>query len=136
MTVLRAFDLIRQFADSSLDHRHLNTHQRFERNLPTFGDGMMISLLSLAPLLFSSLASASFDCSFDLPSHHFNLNPLKGVHIASNIVDTPPTITNTTVFIDLCQTLHWNDELYDAKYRCKEGTQGASPIFCELMKSV
>ena len=87
----------------------------------------MISLLSLAPLLFSSLVSASFDCSFDLDSHHFNLNPLKGVHTTSKTSDTPPTVTNTTVFIDLCQTLRWNDKLYDENERCKEGTQGTQP---------
>lgn len=83
-------------------------------------------LLSILPLFFSSLTLAKFDCAFNIGSHHFNLVPLKGVHTASTTVKTPPTTENTTVFIDLCQDLHWDSDLYDSKDRCEDGTQGSS----------
>jgi autophagy-related protein 27 len=85
--------------------------------------------LSFLPLL-PSLASAAFDCSFDVSSHHFNLTPLKGLHTTSKTADTPPTTENTTVFLDLCQDLHWDSDIYDPKDRCEEGTQGTTnPLF-------
>jgi Autophagy-related protein 27 len=82
-----------------------------------------MSFVPLVPLFFSSLASAAFECTFNIPPHHFNLSPLKGIHSTFSTIETPPTTENTTIFIDLCQDLHW-DGSFDAKDRCEDGTQG------------
>ena len=94
----------------------------------------MIHSLSLLPLvsLLSSFVSASFDCVFDIPPHHFNLSPLKGVHTTSHVIDTPPSVENTTAFIDLCQDLKWSKDI-DADERCAEGAQGNSSISERVM---
>jgi autophagy-related protein 27 len=77
--------------------------------------------------LFFSLvrpALASFDCKFDITTHHFDLTSLKGVHTTYKSDDTPPTITNTTFFIDLCQDLQWDKDVFPPSDRCEDGTQG------------
>src|ERR1700686_4567731 len=85
----------------------------------------MPHLVFLAVLLLP-LVSASFDCTFDLSSNHFNLTPLKGLHTAWKTTETPPTIENATIFLDLCHDLQWNNEVYKKEDRCEDGTQGHS----------
>jgi hypothetical protein len=82
------------------------------------------SFVSLLLVFLLPSASASFDCKFDITTHHFDLTSLKGVHTTSKTDDTPPTITNTTIFIDLCQDIQWDKEKYPVDDRCEDGTQG------------
>ena len=70
---------------------------------------------------------AAFECAFSVSSYHFNLSPLRGVHTASHAVDSPPTVENTTIFLDLCQDLQWNNDVYKPADRCEDGTQGSPP---------
>jgi len=77
-------------------------------------------------LLLPALAAASFNCNFDISSHHFDLTPLKGIRTTWTSVDTPPTIENTTIFINLCEDLTWDKEKYPEKDRCEDGTQGTT----------
>ena len=87
-----------------------------------------IALLSLLVALAPSAVSAAFDCSFDIaPNYHFNLLPLAGVRTTFHTVETPPTIENTTIFLDLCQDLEWNSDIYKPADRCEDGTQGSRP---------
>jgi len=87
-----------------------------------------VPLLSLVILLAPSAVSAAFDCSFDIaPNHHFNLLPLRGLHTAFHTIETPPTLENTTIFLDLCQDLEWNNDVYKPADRCEDGTQGSRP---------
>ena len=80
--------------------------------------------LLLLPLLLPSFVSASFDCSFDIAPYHFDLSPLKGLHTAWKTVNTPPTVENSTVFLDLCENIIWDDNTYSPEDRCPDGTQG------------
>jgi hypothetical protein len=81
---------------------------------------------SLALVALVPLASASFECSFDISSHHFNLALLKGLHTTWKTTETPPTIENATIFIDLCDDLRWDSDVYDKHDRCEDGTQSNS----------
>jgi Autophagy-related protein 27 len=76
------------------------------------------------PLLCASSVLASFECKFSIDSHYFDLSPLKGTHTTWNKVDSPPSIVNTTIFVDLCEDLTWNGDAYGPDDRCPDGTQG------------
>src|SRR5262245_62375489 len=83
--------------------------------------------LLLRLLLFPLAVSAAFDCTFDIPPHHFNLVPLGGLHTFWTTTPTPPSIENTTVFINLCGDLEWQKDVFPDTDRCEDGTQGESP---------
>ena len=90
----------------------------------------MALLRATFPFLLLQLilpASATFDCTFTISTHKFDLTPLRGVHAVFKTDPTPPSIENTTVFVDLCQDLRWDEKLFPVDDRCKDGTQGTSP---------
>lgn len=106
----------------------LNRHHRIDEKLVV--ERMIQSLpLLLLSLLLPPFASASFDCSFNIPPYHFDLSPLKGLHTAWKTVNTPPTIENSTVFLDLCQDLVWDSKIYPPEDRCNDGTQGSLSFY-------
>lgn len=92
----------------------------------------MPSSLLLPLLLSAPVVRAAFDCSFAVSPYHFNLSPLRGIHTTSHTVDSPPTIENTTIFIDLCQDLSWDTDEYKPADRCEDGTQGTPPATLDV----
>src|SRR2546423_1683667 len=78
---------------------------------------------ALTSLFLALPVSATFDCTFTIHTHKFDLSPLSGLHTVSRTESTPPSIENTTVFVDLCQDLTWDDKI-PVDDRCKDGTQG------------
>ena len=79
---------------------------------------------ALTSLLLALPVSATFDCTFTIHTHKFDLSPLSGLHTVWKTDSTPPSIENTTIFVDLCQDLKWDDKVYPVDDRCKDGTQG------------
>jgi hypothetical protein len=94
--------------------------------LPLLHPSTLPLLLPLLSLFAPAPASATFDCTFTIQTHKFDLSPLRGVHTVSRTEDSPPSLENTTVWIDLCQQLTWDEKLYPVEDRCKDGTQGTS----------
>src|SRR5438105_8873720 len=78
---------------------------------------------ALTSVFLALPVSATFDCTFTIHTHKFDLSPLSGLHTVSRTESTPPSIENTTVFVDLCQDLTWDDKI-PVDDRCKDGTQG------------
>jgi hypothetical protein len=87
---------------------------------------------ALTYLVLAWPASATFDCTFSIHTHKFDLSPLSGLHTISRTESTPPSIENTTFFVDLCQDLRWDDKVYPVEDRCKDGTQGTWTLSFDL----
>lgn len=72
-----------------------------------------------------ALAQAvSFDCSRVVTDGvSFDLSKLTGPHSVSWIEEQPPSVSNTTFTIDICQPLRKDSSLND-KEQCETGTRG------------
>ena len=83
-------------------------------------------LISSLPALLSlpSLAQAAFDCEHIVADQQvFNLKSLGGPHVVHWIKDdTPPSITNLTFTLDICQTLKKHKG--PSEDDCPSGTRG------------
>ena len=132
-------------ADSSLPIKPLHrasssptpipNHQHHHQQLPSAHHSSTMRVCSFLILVSTTLllafpASASFDCTFTISTHKFDLSPLNGVHTVSRNESTPPSIENTTIFVDLCQDLKWDEKVYPVDDRCKDGTQGMDSLPC------
>jgi len=89
---------------------------------------------TLLTLSLSLTVSAAFTCKFTLEKHSFDLTPLTGTQVLWTTWPTPPTVENSTIFLDLCAPLKW-DKSFAEDDRCEDGTQG-TPLSTETRLSV
>lgn len=84
----------------------------------------MISIhLLTIPLVATLTQAVSFDCSRVLTAGvNFDLSKLKGPHSVSYIEDEPPSVSNTTFTIDICQPLAKENGTPNAE-QCPIGTR-------------
>lgn len=84
--------------------------------------------LSSLILLLPSLATAiTLDCSdIRVDKKSFNLQALGGPHELHTIKERPPTITDTTIKLDICQALK-KPKGVDKKEDCPNGSRGKIP---------
>lgn len=79
------------------------------------------SLLVLLPYLATAITLDCLDIRVDKKS--FNLQALGGPHELHTIKEHPPTITDTTIKLDICQALK-KPKGVDKKEDCPYGSRG------------
>ena len=82
------------------------------------------TLSSLILLLPSLTAAITLDCSaIRIKGKSFNLQALGGPHELHTIKEHPPTITDTSIKLDICQALK-KPKGVDKKEDCPNGSRG------------
>jgi hypothetical protein len=78
----------------------------------------------LASLLLITPAAAALDCKrIVINGQKFDLGGLRGPHSVVTTLETPPSVTNTSYTVDICNSLKRKDDV-PKNEQCEWGTNG------------